>query len=110
MLTDCCAQLGLYYISLRSYQHAVDTLQKAHFISPDDVAATVHLSRLYLDPEATAKFHSSSSLSSTSTHHHRIASSGASLSATGASADNGRSTSSPDVDLAAGMLGHLTKG
>src|SRR6266567_3520020 len=108
MLTGCCTQLGLYYISLRSYQHAVDTLQKAHFISPDDVAATVHLSRLYLDPEVTAKFHSSSSLASST--HHRTASSGASLSAAGANADNTRSVSSPDVDLAAGMLGHLTKG
>ena len=95
-------QLGLYYTSLRLYQHAVDTLQKARFISPDDVAATVHLSRLYLDPEVTAKFHSSSLSSST---HHDTRSSMHSHSTTSPS-----SMSSPDVDLAAGMLGHLTKG
>ncbi|KAF8173314.1 hypothetical protein BJ912DRAFT_1024889 [Pholiota molesta] len=47
-------QLALYYAALRLYQQAVDTLQKARFISPDDVAATVHLARLYLDPDTSS--------------------------------------------------------
>ena len=101
-------QLGLYYISLRLYQHAVDTLQKARFISPDDAAATVHLSRLYLDPEVTAKFHSSSSLSSSQQHHTAAENTRSSMHSYLTTSSS--SMSSPDVDLAAGMLGHLTKG
>jgi len=82
--------------------------QKARFISPDDVAATVHLSRLYLDPEVTAKFHSSSSLSSSSAAS--AADNNAPSSMYSYSTTSPSSTSSPDVDLAAGMLSHLTKG
>ncbi|KAJ7577917.1 hypothetical protein C8J56DRAFT_969997 [Mycena floridula] len=62
-------QLGLYYLALGHTQDAIDALQKALFIDPDDVAASVHLCRLHL------------------------------------SRDNAM-----EVDLAAGMLGHLTKG
>ncbi|KAF8907603.1 hypothetical protein CPB84DRAFT_1768330 [Gymnopilus junonius] len=53
-------QLGLYYIALGMYQHAVDALQKAKFISFDNVPATVHLARLFLDPDVTCRIHSSS--------------------------------------------------
>ncbi|KAF7305491.1 hypothetical protein HMN09_00801900 [Mycena chlorophos] len=44
-------QLGLYHLALGQKQHAIDALQKALFINPDDVAASVHLSRVYLTPE-----------------------------------------------------------
>ncbi|KAF9560412.1 hypothetical protein CPC08DRAFT_665457 [Agrocybe pediades] len=93
-------QLGLYYVALGFYQHAVDTLQKARFISPDDVAATVHLSRLYLDPNVTRKIHSSSN-----DDHQPSAPLASTHSMTGHQA---LSTSSPDIDLAAGMLTQLT--
>ena len=43
-------QLALYYSTLGHHQHAISTLQKALFIDPDDVPATVHLARLYLTP------------------------------------------------------------
>ncbi|KAF8229254.1 hypothetical protein L208DRAFT_1439479 [Tricholoma matsutake] len=41
-------QLGLYYVALGQNHHAIDALQKALLISPDDVSASVHLSRVYL--------------------------------------------------------------
>ncbi|ESK91333.1 hypothetical protein Moror_2796 [Moniliophthora roreri MCA 2997] len=70
-------QLGLYYIALGQRQHAVDSFQKALFISPDDIAASIHLSRIYIFPQETSK------------HAKAI----------------------PDnVDLAAGLLAHLTDG
>lgn len=39
-----------HYSALELHQHAISTLQKALFIDPDDVPATVHLARLYLTP------------------------------------------------------------
>jgi hypothetical protein len=91
----------------------VDTFQKALFICPDDVAATVHLSRLYLDPDLNACLHSSTNQSSTTK---------STTTTTTASSSEGETTttdssnpSTPllpdsDVDLAAGMLSYLTKG
>jgi tetratricopeptide (TPR) repeat protein len=90
--------LGLYYIALRHYQHAVDTLQKALFISSDDVSATVYLSKLYLDPEARAKLRPASNTPMLS-----------SASST-ASTTQEAPTVNSDVDLAAGILAYLTKG
>ncbi|KAJ7764907.1 hypothetical protein B0H16DRAFT_1526168 [Mycena metata] len=43
-------QLGLYYVALGHTQHAIDAFQKALFINPDDVPASVHMCRLYLTP------------------------------------------------------------
>lgn len=43
-------QLGLYYTALGHHRDAIDAFQKALFIVPDDVSATVHLCRLYLTP------------------------------------------------------------
>ncbi|KAJ7074707.1 hypothetical protein C8F01DRAFT_1101566 [Mycena amicta] len=43
-------QLGLYHLALGHRQHAIDALQKALFVNPDDVAASVHLCRVYLTP------------------------------------------------------------
>ncbi|KAF8804168.1 hypothetical protein BYT27DRAFT_7170685 [Phlegmacium glaucopus] len=91
-------QFGLYYIATGYYQHAVDTFQKALFIRPDDVAATVHLSRLYLDPDLNTRLHSSNN-QSTETQ---------SSSTTTNSSDHPLPNS--DIDLAAGMLSYLTKG
>lgn len=91
-------QLGLYYTALGHYQPAVDALQKALFISPDDVPATVHLSRLYLDPEISSKIQSSSDTPASS--------SAASTTLIAREV----SSSNPNVDLAAGILSYLTKG
>ncbi|KAF9267127.1 hypothetical protein L218DRAFT_720524 [Marasmius fiardii PR-910] len=48
-------QLGLYHLAAGQKQHAMDSLQKALFICPDDVAASVHLSRIYLLPTEVTK-------------------------------------------------------
>ncbi|PBK98454.1 hypothetical protein ARMGADRAFT_960093 [Armillaria gallica] len=45
-------QLGLYHVALGQTQDAIDTFQKALFISPDNVPAAIHLCRLYLSGEA----------------------------------------------------------
>src|SRR5262245_28157871 len=75
-------QLGLYYNSLGQDRLAVEAFQKALFISPDDVSASIHLCRLYLASSASSLSKSKSS--------------------TDIDPDN--------VDLAAGMLSHLTRG
>lgn len=41
-------QLGLYYMALNNYRRALEAFQKALFISPEDVSATIHMCRLYL--------------------------------------------------------------
>ncbi|KAJ7086395.1 hypothetical protein B0H15DRAFT_347574 [Mycena belliarum] len=48
-------QLGLYYVALGHTQYAIDAFQKALFINPDDVPASVHLCRLYLTPEGSSR-------------------------------------------------------
>ncbi|KAJ7688974.1 hypothetical protein B0H17DRAFT_1067381 [Mycena rosella] len=48
-------QLGLYYVALGHMQHAIDAFQKALFINPDDVPASVHMCRLYLTPEGSSR-------------------------------------------------------
>ncbi|KAG5338199.1 hypothetical protein C0989_008017 [Termitomyces sp. Mn162] len=73
-------QLGLYYITQDQQEHAIDAYQKALFINPDDVSASVHLARLFL-----ARHETQAELSTS----------------TG---------TSNDVDLTAGLLSHLTRG
>ncbi|KAG6819512.1 hypothetical protein H0H93_011170 [Arthromyces matolae] len=75
-------QLGLYYAAHQQQQQAMDAYQKALFIDPDDVSASVHFAGLLLNKhEAEAE------------------------------ADISPGTSSSNyVDLVAGMLGHLTRG
>ncbi|KAF8632468.1 hypothetical protein AX15_001868 [Amanita polypyramis BW_CC] len=75
-------QLGLYYIALNRRQDAIDALQKALFISSEDVPATVHLARLYLTPDKSSS---------------------------GRDGSQGE-IKQEDVDLAAGLLSHLTRG
>ena len=99
----------MYYIAIGLYQHAVDTLQKALFICPDDVAATVHLSRLYLDPDLNACLHSSTN-QSTTTKSTTITSSSEGEPTTIDSSNPSSLLYNSDVDLAAGMLSYLTKG
>jgi tetratricopeptide (TPR) repeat protein len=48
-------QLGLYHVALGHTQHAIDAFQKALFINPDDVPASVHMCRLYLTPEGSSR-------------------------------------------------------
>ncbi|KAF5364728.1 hypothetical protein D9757_012498 [Collybiopsis confluens] len=81
-------QLGLYYVALKRPAAAIEAFQKALFISPDDVTASVHLSRMYLFPEETE------SRSHGGHGHGRFA----------------PLPNSENVDLAAGLLAHLTKG
>ncbi|KAF9478780.1 TPR-like protein [Pholiota conissans] len=103
-------QLGLYYISLRLYQQAVDSFQKARFISPDDVPSTVHLSRLYLDPEVTAKLPHSSTKKYVTPAPSPLASSPSSASVPREKvSETSAPTSTPDTDLATGMLARLAK-
>jgi tetratricopeptide (TPR) repeat protein len=101
-------QFGLYYIAIGLYQHAVDTFQKALFICPDDVAATVHLSRLYLDPDLNARLHAYSSTSHSTTTTTTSSSEGKST--TDSSNSSTTLLLNSDVDLAAGMLSYLTRG
>uniref|UniRef100_D8Q7D9 Uncharacterized protein n=1 Tax=Schizophyllum commune (strain H4-8 / FGSC 9210) TaxID=578458 RepID=D8Q7D9_SCHCM len=82
-------QLGLYYIALGRTRAAIEALQKALFISPDDVPASIHLCRLYLaeggshDAVSEGGPHTQDSVDP---HHHH-----------------------DTVDLAAGILTRLSK-
>ena len=101
----------MYYIAIGLYQHAVDTFQKALFICPDDVAATVHLSRLYLDPDLNECLHSSSTNQSSTTKPTATTSSSEGEPTTNDSSNLSTPLlSDSDVDLAVGMLSYLTKG
>ena len=87
----------------------MDTLRKALFICPDDIAATVHLSRLYLDPDLNACLHSSTNQSAnTKTTTTKSSSEGGPT--TTDSSNPSSLLYNSDVDLAAGMLSYLTKG
>jgi cytochrome c-type biogenesis protein CcmH/NrfG len=86
-------QLGLYYVALGHEHHAIDAFHKALFIAPDDVAATVHLCRLYLaSATKPGTSHSNSSIGS------------------GTERDAKVGTSMEGVDMAAGLLAPLTRG
>lgn len=43
-------QLGLYYSALNDHRKAIEAFRKSLFLSPDHVAATIHLCSLYLSP------------------------------------------------------------
>jgi tetratricopeptide (TPR) repeat protein len=45
-------QLGLYYMALDRNREALEAFQKALFISPDDIAASVHLCRIHLSTKS----------------------------------------------------------
>lgn len=46
-------QLGLYYMTLDRNREALEAFQKALFISPDDIAASVHLCRVHLSTKSS---------------------------------------------------------
>jgi len=48
--TDTPGQLGLYHHALNHDRQAIEAFQKALFMSPDDVSATVHMCQIYLTP------------------------------------------------------------
>ncbi|RPD58162.1 hypothetical protein L227DRAFT_594388 [Lentinus tigrinus ALCF2SS1-6] len=75
-------QLGLYYLALDDDRHALQCFQKALFISPNDVSATIHLCRVYL----------------------------AAVQNRGKSKDGMELADRDNVDLAVGLLSELTKG
>ncbi|KAH7922423.1 hypothetical protein BV22DRAFT_1197440 [Leucogyrophana mollusca] len=74
-------QLGLYYNALNHDRQAIEAFQKALFVSPDNVSASVHLCRVYLSQAASCQ------KSETSTH-----------------------VDLDKVDLVAGMLSYVTRG
>ena len=88
----------------------MDTFQKALFICPDDIAATVHLSRLYLDRDLNACLHSSINQSSTTKPTATTSSSEGETTTADSSNHSTPLLADSDVDLAAGMLSYLTKG
>ncbi|KAH9929196.1 uncharacterized protein B0H18DRAFT_998043 [Fomitopsis serialis] len=47
-------QLGLYFMALNNRHRAMNAFQKALFIAPDDISATIHLCRLYLTPSSAS--------------------------------------------------------
>ncbi|KAG2119459.1 hypothetical protein DEU56DRAFT_120881 [Suillus clintonianus] len=51
---DVWVQLGLYYMALDRNREAREAFQKALFISPDDIAASVHLCRIHLSTKSSA--------------------------------------------------------
>lgn len=83
-------QLGLYYVALNKRQSAIAAFQKALFINPDDISASVHLARLHLEWTSLG----------TGTIESKSPSPG----------NKSDSPRSVDVDLAAGMLSHVTRG
>lgn len=76
-------KLGLYYAALGHHRDAMGAFQKALFIAPEDVSATVHLCRLYLTPQKRPK-----------TSHQQ----------------EDDLVSPGDVDLASGMLSYAVRG
>ncbi|KAG1743800.1 hypothetical protein EDB19DRAFT_1697006 [Suillus lakei] len=46
-------QLGLYYMALDRNREALEAFQKALFISPDDITASVHLCRIHLSTKSS---------------------------------------------------------
>jgi tetratricopeptide (TPR) repeat protein len=48
-------QLGLYYMALCRNREALEAFQKALFISPEDVDASVHLCRIHLSAKSSAE-------------------------------------------------------
>ncbi|OAX33790.1 hypothetical protein K503DRAFT_725395 [Rhizopogon vinicolor AM-OR11-026] len=48
-------QLGLYYMALCRNREALEAFQKALFISPEDVDASVHLCRIHLSTKSSAE-------------------------------------------------------
>ncbi|KAI0350274.1 hypothetical protein OH77DRAFT_1431143 [Trametes cingulata] len=75
-------QLGLYYLALDEDRKALEAFQKALFIAPNDVSATIHLCRVYL---AAVQDH-------------------------GKSRAGMEPSDRDNVDLAVGLLSALTKG
>lgn len=69
---------------------ATEAFQKALFISPDNIAASIHLARMLLFPEEVTPHSSSMQFSSKKFQDD--------------------STAPDNVDLAAGLLEHLTQG
>ncbi|OSC98625.1 hypothetical protein PYCCODRAFT_1396824 [Trametes coccinea BRFM310] len=76
-------QLGLYYLALDENRKALEAFQKALFIAPNDVSATIHLCRVYL--------------AAVQNHH-------------GTSKAGLEPSDRDNVDLAVGLLSALTKG
>ncbi|KAF6752725.1 hypothetical protein DFP72DRAFT_1133180 [Ephemerocybe angulata] len=110
-------QLALYYSTLGHHQHAISTLQKALFIDPDNVPATVHLARLYLTPrlDSTSSVGYTTSSSSATTEDNIAGQSGSAaaekddLKAGEETVDRSKPAQS-DVDLACGLLTQSSKG
>ncbi|TKY87639.1 hypothetical protein EX895_003220 [Sporisorium graminicola] len=107
-LADVWVQLSLYFANNGSNRLAVDSLYKALACSSADVAASVHLARLFLaDPELKPK-HDAATY-----HQHHAASGNASTNKHESTAEATLSAMAKDlssVSLAEGLLTTTTKG
>ncbi|KAJ3560060.1 hypothetical protein NP233_g11081 [Leucocoprinus birnbaumii] len=116
-------QLGLYYLALRHREHAIDAFQKALMIDTDHVPATVHLSSIYLTPSKSQspQPQASSSVASSPTeattidklpppHNPPQYPPPSSSAHSSTKLDIQDTTDRSNVDLAAGLLSHLTQG
>ncbi|KAG8215730.1 hypothetical protein J3R82DRAFT_7623 [Butyriboletus roseoflavus] len=74
-------QFGLYHHVLNHDQQAIESFQKALFMSPDHVSAAVHMCRIYLSPRSPSR-----------------------------SSESGVDPDPDKVDMSAGLLGYMSRG
>lgn len=107
----------MYNLALGYRQQAVDALQKALTINTDDISATVHLSRIYVTPPSPSRSshqrQQPSPLSENIVNDQFLPSASESKpnppNSMPAALDV-QDTDRGDIDLAAGLLSHLTQG
>ena len=108
-------QLGLYHLALGYRQQAIDALQKALTINTDDIPATVHLSRIYVTPSRSSHQRQQQPLPlpQNIASDQFLPSAAKSKPKPPNSMSTALNVQDPDrdnVDLAAGLLSHLTDG
>jgi len=74
-------QFGLYHHALNHDRQAIEAFQKALFMSPDDVSASVHMCQIYLTPRAPSR-----------------------------SSESGADPDPDKVDMSAALLGYMSRG
>jgi tetratricopeptide (TPR) repeat protein len=78
---DALGQFGLYHHALNHDRQAIEAFQKALFMSPDDVSASVHMCQIYLTPRAPSR-----------------------------SSESGADPDPDKVDMSAALLGYMSRG
>jgi len=105
----------LYHLALGYRQQAIDALQKALTINTDDIPATVHLSRIYVTPSRSSHQRQQQPLPlpQNIASDQFLPSAAKSKPKPPNSMSTALNVQDPDrdnVDLAAGLLSHLTDG